>query len=258
MTRHAALRESAGERSDRPGIVVVTAGRVWKISCKDTTRMFSQLGYAAVAPTLYHRDGPDCNDDNEVRKARLRDPSIIRDIEGAIRISQKSPAGRRRPGSASSVLHGRAVGLFDVGGEHRLEGRRVMFYGSSTMEPYGEALGRRPSTARAKSIVRSKATSRRRSKSLARRHAQARCRAEQVRQAPRIHSYAGAAHAFVNSGSTNYRPHADAAILAQGDGVFCPAFGWIEGAGVLLTVPIVQIESVGASIVAAPPLGHSF
>ena len=72
-----------------PGIVVVHGKSGLEEFIKDTTRMFAQLGYAAVAPNLYHRDGPDCKDDADTRKARLRDPSIIRDIEGAPSVFSK-------------------------------------------------------------------------------------------------------------------------------------------------------------------------
>src|SRR5919108_2999454 len=67
-----------------PGIVVVHGQSGLENFIKDTTHMFALQGYVAVAPNLYHRDGPDCKDDNLTRKARLGDASIIRDIEGAI------------------------------------------------------------------------------------------------------------------------------------------------------------------------------
>ena len=145
--------------SDRtvPGIVVVHGRSGLEDFIKDTTRMFAQVGYAAVAPNLYHRDGPDCKDDNEVRKARLRDPSIIRDIEGAIGFLRNHPqVDGGRLGIVGFCMGGRLVYLMSAASKDLKAG--VMFYGSSTMEPYGEA-GRRPSTARAKSIVRSKAIS---------------------------------------------------------------------------------------------------
>src|SRR5437764_13914721 len=67
-----------------PGLVVVHGQSGLENFIKDTTHMLALQGYAAVAPNLYHRDGVDCKDDNPTRKSRLRDPSIIRDIEGAI------------------------------------------------------------------------------------------------------------------------------------------------------------------------------
>lgn len=55
-----------------PGIVVVHGQSGLENFIKDTTHMFALQGYVAAAPNLYHRDGPDCKDDNPTRKARLR------------------------------------------------------------------------------------------------------------------------------------------------------------------------------------------
>ena len=39
-------------------------------------------------------------------------------------------------------------------------------------------------------------------------------------KAHEFHTYAGAAHAFVNTGSSNYRPACGGAVLAESDGIF--------------------------------------
>src|ERR1044071_9009997 len=67
-----------------PGIVVVHGQSGLENFIKETTQMLALQGYVAVAPNLYHRDPADCKDDNPTRKARLRDTTIIKDIEGAI------------------------------------------------------------------------------------------------------------------------------------------------------------------------------
>jgi dienelactone hydrolase len=72
MPLYVSLPESGGPV---PGIVVVHGQSGLEDFIKDTTHMLALQGYAAVAPNLYHRDGPDCKDENSVRKARLRDPS---------------------------------------------------------------------------------------------------------------------------------------------------------------------------------------
>ncbi len=162
-----------------------------------------------MAPNLYHRDGPDCKDDNEVRKARLRDPSIIRDIEGAIgflKNHQQVDGGKL--GIVGFCMGGRLVYLMSAASKDLKAG--VMFYGSSTMEPYGEA-GPTPFD-RTREINCP---------------IQGHFGADDQNPSPddmrkldaeltkfgkphEFHSYAGAAHAFVNSGSRNYRPHAAA------------------------------------------------
>ena len=216
--------------SDRtvPGIVVVHGNRVWKISSRIRRGCSRQVGYAAVAPNLYHRDGPDCKDDNEVRKSRLRDPSIIRDIKAQSafsKITRRSTAEARH----RRLLHGRAVGLSDVGGEYGLKAG-VLFYGSSTMEPYGEA-GRSPfdRTREINCPIQGHFGADDQNPS-----------PEDVRKLDaelskfgkphEFHSYAGAAHAFVNSGSGNYRPHAAAQSWPKAMG-FLPVIWWGRGSG---------------------------
>src|ERR687895_2805993 len=67
-----------------PAIVVVHGQAGLENFIKDTTHMLALQGYVAAAPNLYHRDGPDCKDDNPTRKSRLRDAGIIADIQTAI------------------------------------------------------------------------------------------------------------------------------------------------------------------------------
>ena len=104
---------------------------------KDTTHMLALQGYAAVAPNLYHRDGPDCKDDNPTRKARLRDTTLIKDITsviGFLRNHRQVDAGRLAV--VGFCMGGRLVYLMSAASRDLKAG--VMFYGSSTMIPFGE------------------------------------------------------------------------------------------------------------------------
>src|SRR5574341_2636584 len=74
-----------------PGIVLVHGQSGLESFIKDTTHMLALQGYAATAPSLYHRDGPDCKDDNPTRKARLRDTGIINDIQATIGFLKTHP-----------------------------------------------------------------------------------------------------------------------------------------------------------------------
>src|SRR6266481_3021765 len=109
-----------------PGIVVVHGQSGLENFIKDTTHMLALQGYAAVAPNLYHRDGPDCKDDGPTRKARLRDTTIINDIHAAIGFLKNH----------RQVDGGRLVYLMSAASKDLKAG--VMFYGSSTMVPFGE------------------------------------------------------------------------------------------------------------------------
>ena len=120
-----------------PGVVVVHGQSGLENFIKDTTHMFAQLGYAAVAPNLYHRDAPDCKDDNPTRKSRLRDPSIIRDIEGAIGfLKNHRQVDSGKLGIVGFCMGGRIVYLMSAANRDLKAG--VMFYGSGTLVPFGE------------------------------------------------------------------------------------------------------------------------
>ncbi len=120
-----------------PGIVVVHGQSGLDNFIKDTTHMLAQLGYAAIAPNLYHRDGADCKDENPTRKSRLRDPSIIRDIEGAIGLLKTHPkVNSGKLGIVGFCMGGRLVYLMSAASKDLKAG--VMFYGGGTMVPFGE------------------------------------------------------------------------------------------------------------------------
>lgn len=192
-----------------PGIVVVHGQSGLEDFIKDTTHMLALQGYAAVAPSLYHRDGPDCKDDNPTRKARLRDPSIIRDIEGAIGyLKNHKQVDGGKLGIVGFCMGGRLVYLMSAASKALKAG--VMFYGSSTMENYGEA-GPTPfdRTREINCPIQGHFGAEDKNPSP---DDMRKLDAELTKFAKphEFHSYAGAAHAFVNSGSQNYRPHAAA------------------------------------------------
>lgn len=191
-----------------PGIVVVHGRSGLEDFIKDTTHMLALQGYAAVAPSLYHRDGPDCKDDNTVRKARLRDPSIIRDINGAIGfLKHHDRVNASRIGIVGFCMGGRLVYLMAAASKELSAG--VMFYGSSTMEPFGEGPSPYDRTNEISCPIQghfgaddenpSPADMKKLDEALTK-----------FGKAHEFHSYAGAAHAFINSGSRNYRPRAAA------------------------------------------------
>ncbi len=98
-----------------PGIVVVHGQSGLESFIKETTHMLALQGYAAVAPNLYHRDGPDCNDDNPTRKARLCDPTIINDINAAIGfLKNHRQVNRSRLGIVGFCMGGRLVYLMSA------------------------------------------------------------------------------------------------------------------------------------------------
>ncbi|HMF47777.1 MAG TPA: dienelactone hydrolase family protein, partial [Candidatus Saccharimonadales bacterium] len=51
---------------------------------EEMTERCARDGFFAVCPDLYHRDGPDCQDDGPTRRGRARDENIIKDINATM------------------------------------------------------------------------------------------------------------------------------------------------------------------------------
>ena len=191
-----------------PGIVVAHGQNGLENFIKETTQMLALQGYAAAAPDLFHRDGPDCKDDGPTRRARLRDDGIIKDVNAAASFlkSRKQVDGARL-GIVGFCMGGRVVYLMAAASADFKAA--VMFYGGNTMT----ALGEGPSPFQRTRDIRcpiqghfgeddanpSPEDMRKLDAELTR-----------WSKAHEFHSYAGAAHAFVNAGSPNYRPRAAA------------------------------------------------
>ena len=205
MLLYTSLPESGGPV---PGIVVVHGQSGLENFIKDTTHMLALQGYAAVAPNLYHRDGPDCKDDNPTRKARLRDTGIIKDINGAIGFLKKQPrVDGGRLGIVGFCMGGRIVYLMSAASKGLKAG--VMFYGSGTMVPYGEGPSPFERTREIACPIQGHFGANDQNPSP---EDMRKLDAELNRfdKPHEFHTYAGAAHAFANTGSVNYRPHAAA------------------------------------------------
>src|SRR5262249_57301447 len=50
----------------------------------EMTERVGAAGYFGVTPDLYHRDSPDCKDDGPTRRGRLRDRTIISDVNATL------------------------------------------------------------------------------------------------------------------------------------------------------------------------------
>ncbi|MDH3443088.1 MAG: dienelactone hydrolase family protein [Deltaproteobacteria bacterium] len=191
-----------------PGIVVVHGQSGLESFVKNTTHMLAQMGYAAVAPDLYHRDGPDCKDENPVRKARLRDPLIIKDIDAAIGFLKNNHLVKaNKLGIVGFCMGGRLVYLMSAASKDLKAG--VMFYGSSTMVPFGEGPSPFDRTREINCPIQGHfgAEDQNPSQEDMRKFDAELNRWGKVHE---FHTYSAAAHAFVNTGSSNFRPHAAA------------------------------------------------
>jgi carboxymethylenebutenolidase len=191
-----------------PGIVVVHGQSGLEDFIKDTTHMLALQGYAAVAPSLYHRDGVDCKDDNPTRKARLRDTGIISDVQAAIGfLKNHSRVNPGRLGIVGFCMGGRIVYMMAAASRDLQAG--VMFYGSGTMVPFGEGPTPFDRTREIHCPIQGHFGADDKNPSP---EDMRKLDAELTKygKAHEFHTYAGAAHAFCNTGSNNYRPHAAA------------------------------------------------
>jgi len=205
MPLYASLPASGGPV---PGIVVVHGQSGLEDFIKDTTHMLALQGYAAVAPNLYHRDGPDCKDDNPTRKSRLRDTGIINDIQSTIGFLKNHPrVNGGKLGIVGFCMGGRLVYLMSAASKDLKAG--VMFYGSGTMVPFGEGPTPFERTGEINCPIQGHFGTEDKNPSP---EDMRKLDAELTKfgKSHEFHSYAGAAHAFVNTGSSNYRPHAAA------------------------------------------------
>lgn len=205
MPLYASMPESG---AGVPGIVVVHGQSGLENFIKETTQMLALQGYAAVAPYLYHRDGPDCKDDNPARKARLRDTPLIKDLTAAVGFLRNQPqVDGKRLGIVGFCMGGRLVYLMAAACRELQAG--VMFYGSGTMVPFGDGPSPFDRTREISCPIQGHFGAEDKNPSP---DDMRKLDAELSRwgKAHEFHSYVGAAHAFVNTGSRNYRPHAAA------------------------------------------------
>jgi len=197
----------SGPESSRPApAVVVVQGQTGVDDFVKVSDLIASNNFVAAAPDLYHRDPPDCKDDAPTRRMRLRDATVIQDINATVDFlkSHKS-VDPRCIGIVGFCMGGRIVYLMSAANPDIKAG--VMYYGGDTFSAWGD--GKSPFE-RTKEIHcpimghfgeddknPSPADMRKLDAELTR-----------LGKPHEFHSYADAAHAFANFGAVNYREHA--------------------------------------------------
>ena len=74
----------APDNAQRVPAIVVVQGQTGVDDFVEFSDMVARQGFVAAAPDLYHRDPPDCKDDAPTRRMRLRDPTVIQDINATV------------------------------------------------------------------------------------------------------------------------------------------------------------------------------
>lgn len=79
---------------------------------QSVTQRLAGAGYVAAAPDLYHRDGPNCQDDMRTRSTRLGDRRVTNDVAAAVKMLQANPSvNRDKIGVIGFCMGGRVVYL---------------------------------------------------------------------------------------------------------------------------------------------------
>jgi len=103
---------------------------------ENMTKRLAEAGYLAVAPDLYHRDGPDCKDDIVTRRTRLRDRTIINDVNATVSFLRRHSAGDgSRLGIIGFCMGGRVVYLMAAANPDFKAA--VAYYAGNTFRAWG-------------------------------------------------------------------------------------------------------------------------
>lgn len=122
-----------------PGVVVIQHRDGVDEFVHEMTARLATAGYVAAAPDLYHRDAPDSKDDAPTRMARLRDATVIQDVNAAVEFlkgHRSVQAGRL--GMVGFCMGGRVAYL--AAAENPNFKAAVAYYPGSLFAPWGEGL----------------------------------------------------------------------------------------------------------------------
>jgi carboxymethylenebutenolidase len=120
-----------------PAVVVIQHQGGVDDFIEEMTQRVANAGYAAVAPDLYHRDGPDCKDDGPTRRARLLDVNVVKDVNATVEflLGHRSVEAERL-GIIGFCMGGRVAYLMAAVNPHFKAA--VDYYGGNIMVPWGE------------------------------------------------------------------------------------------------------------------------
>jgi carboxymethylenebutenolidase len=202
MRVHLSLPDGAGPF---PGIVIIhNQGGI-----NDILHLPAELasaGYAAIAPDMYYRDGVGCHDAAPVRRARLRDASVITDVNATVDFfkMQQSVAGARL-GILGFCMGGRATYLMAAANPSFKAA--VMYYGGGIFLPWGDAPSPFERTAEIHCPIMGHFGEEDENPSPedVQKLAAALTVHSKIHE---FHSYTGAGHAFMNRSRDTYRQHA--------------------------------------------------
>ncbi|MDH3604620.1 MAG: dienelactone hydrolase family protein [Candidatus Tectomicrobia bacterium] len=120
-----------------PAVVVIQHQGGVDAFVQEMTQRIAQAGYVGVAPDLYHRDGPDCQDDGPTRRARLQDVNVIKDVNATVDFLHAHDAvDGERLGIVGFCMGGRVVYL--MAAMNPSFKVAAAYYGGNIMVPWGD------------------------------------------------------------------------------------------------------------------------
>ncbi|HEX9788055.1 MAG TPA: dienelactone hydrolase family protein [Candidatus Binatia bacterium] len=197
---------SRPENSRPAPAVIVVQGQTGVDDFIKFSDIAATKGFLAAAPDLYHRDPPDCKDDWPTRRMRLRDATVIQDINATVDFlkSHKS-VEPGRIGIVGFCMGGRIVYLMSAVNPDIKAG--VMYYGGDSFSSWGDGPSPFERTKEISCPIMGHFGEDDKNPSPA---DMRKIDAEMNRLGKQheFYSYPKAAHAFANFGSANYREHA--------------------------------------------------
>ena len=117
-----------------PGVVVIQHGPGMDEFMRTMTDRLAEAGYAAVAPVLYHRLGPDVP--AAQRREQLKDVEIIADVHATVDYLRQHPAvDGEHLGITGFCMGGRVVYLMAAANPYFKAA--VAYYGGNILVPWG-------------------------------------------------------------------------------------------------------------------------
>jgi len=189
-----------------PGIVVAQHAGGVDDFIRGMCDRWAEAGYVAIAPDLYHREEPGSSDDPMTRMNRLRDRTIIADMNAAVEHAKSLPEVQaERLGVTGFCMGGRVAYL--MASQNAAFKASVVFWGGNIMQAWGSGPTPFDLTGKISCPVLGLFGDDDPNPTPA---DVAKIDAEMTRlgKPHEFHSYAGAGHAFMNENRPSYREEA--------------------------------------------------
>ncbi len=176
---------------------------------EEMTEKIAAAGYFGITPDLYHRDTPDCQDDGPTRRSRLRDVTVIKDVNATVDfLNAHKLVDAARLGIVGFCMGGRVSYLMTAADPSF--GAAVVYYGGNIAKAWGDGPSPLDRTAEIHCPIQSHSGEEDKNPSPEdmRKIDVELTKHGKVRE---IYSYAGTGHGFMDRHGKNYRAHADQA-----------------------------------------------